>query len=498
MDEKMNGLPPVEDDAEAKVVTEEDVVTALTEAEQTVSAIVTDDASSLAVSEPLTEQADLEPEIADEVAARRSDHVQQFALHLDLDDDIPDAEGMQASEEEEAAAPPSEPTAAPVHIEEPEEEDEAEEPEETDGEEEAPSKLTGCLTRILFALIIFAVSCVLATVISVFLFDATGWTGSGDDVEIVIPDGANTVQVAEILEENELINEVWCFRIYSRIMGADGKWQAGAFTLQGDMGFAGMIEALQIAPPRETVTVLLREGLTVDEMAVILEDSGVCSKQSFLDAVMYGNYDYDFIKLIPTEEDDPAYAYRVYRLEGYLFPDTYEFYVGSKGETVVDKMLANFQSKLTTGLLEKIEAKGWTLDQAIIFASMVQGEGDTRENMDKVSRVLHNRLAPKSGFTKLELCCTRDYANEIVEIHGFNSDEIHLAYNTYKREGFPIGAIGNPGMDALLAAVNPSEDATIMKCYYFATDYKTGTTYFSKTLREHQAIIKKYGITDLG
>ena len=72
------------------------------------------------------------------------------------------------------------------------------------------------------------------------------------------------------------------------------------------------------------------------------------------------------------------------------------------------------------------------------------------------------------------------------------------SYNTYKREGFPIGAIGNPGLDALLAAVNPSEDETIKKCYYFATDYKTGITYFSKTYTEHQAVIQKYGITDIG
>ena len=86
----------------------------------------------------------------------------------------------------------------------------------------------------------------------------------------------------------------------------------------------------------------------------------------------------------------------------------------------------------------------------------------------------------------------------MLEIHDLSSDELHQVYNTYKREGFPIGPIGNPGMDALLAAVNPSEDEQIMKCYYFATDYKTGITYFSKTYREHQNIINKYGIEDLG
>ena len=430
-----------------------------------------------------------EHDITDTIAAKRSDQVRHFQLDLDLDD-IPDAEGMQVDD----APIADEPDAAPVRIEEDESESDYEEEERDD----SSRTLSGCLTKIIFALIIFAISCVLATGICIFVFGATGWTGSNEEKEVIIPEGANTKQIAEILKEQDLINDVWCFRIYSRISGSDGKWQVGAFTLQGDMGFSTIIETLQITPPRETVTVLLREGLTVDEMASILDQNGVCSKQAFLDAVMYGNYDYDFVHAIPTEDDNPELAYRVYRLEGYLFPDTYEFYVDSQGETVVDKMLQNFQSKLTPTLLEKIEAQGWTIDQAVIFASMVQGEGDTRENMDKVSRVLHNRLEPKSGFKYLELCSTRDYANDMVEYDHFSSDVLHQAYNTYKREGFPIGAIGNPGLDALLAAVNPSEDETIKKCYYFATDYKTMITYFSKTFKEHQAVIKKYGITDLG
>ena len=429
-----------------------------------------------------------ERDITDEIAAKRNDQVRHFQLDLDLDD-IPDAEGMQADE----IPPMDDEASSPVRIEE--EEDESEEEEKQDA---SSRTLSGCLTKIIFALIIFAVSCVLATGICIFVFGATGWTGSNEEKEVVIPEGANTKQIAEILKEQELINDVWCFRIFSRISGADGKWQVGAFTLQGDMGFSTIIETLQVAPPRETVTVMLREGLTIDEMASILDQNGVCSKQAFLDAVMYGDYDYDFIHAIPTEDENPEYAYRVYRLEGYLFPDTYEFYVDSQGETVVDKMLQNFQSKLTPALLQQIEDMGWTIDEAVIFASMVQGEGDTRENMDKVSRVLHNRLEPKSGFKFLELCSTRDYANDMVEYDHFNSDVLHKAYNTYKREGFPIGAIGNPGLDALQAAVNPSEDETIKKCYYVATDYKTMITYFSKTYKEHQAVIKKYGITDLG
>lgn len=244
-------------------------------------------------------------------------------------------------------------------------------------------------------------------------------------------------------------------------------------------------------PSADTVWVTLREGLTVPEMAQVLEQNKVCSAADFINAVQTVDYDYAFLKNLPDD------ANRIYRLEGYLFPDTYEFYIDSRASTVVNRLLANFQ-KRTQDLLPQIEAQGWTLDEAVIFASMIQGEADTKENMKKVSRVLHNRLAPNSGFTKLQLCSTRDYANFLLANGEYDADSLKQAYNTYYREGLPIGAINNPGLDALTAALTPSEDATIKQCYYFATDYKTGITYFSKTYKEHQAVIQKYGITDIG
>lgn len=487
----MNNLKetlPVEGEA-VDVVTESDVVAALTEAEQTLpEPVAVKDTSTCVVieeEEPNLSQQSFE----DTIAAKRDDHVRQFKLSFELDD-IPDAEGMGVSECEESSDDASVPILDQI-------EDSFGNGEDEDGAMPR-EKSSGCLLKLIFAMIILIVSCALAALISSILLEVTSATRPSTQAYVDIPEGANTETIAAILKEDGLIDYALYFRVYSRLIGADGKWQPGAFELSADMDYPTLIETLQTALPRETVTVMLREGLTIDEMAEILEQNGVCSMQEFLDAVQFGEYDYDFIRQIPTEEEDPEIAYRVYRLEGYLFPDTYEFYVGSEGETVVDKMLANFSSKLTDELLDKIEEQGWTLDEAITFASMVQGEGDTRENMDKVSRVLHNRLASGSGFKTLELCSTRDYANEMAENDHFTSDVLHQAYNTYKREGFPIGPIGNPGMDALLAALNPSNDKEIVKCYFFATDYKTMTTYFSKTFKEHQAIIKKYGIEDLG
>ena len=110
-----------------------------------------------------------------------------------------------------------------------------------------------------------------------------------------------------------------------------------------------------------------------------------------------------------------------------------------------------------------------------------------------VSRVLTNRMQPNSGYPKLECCSTRDYVNAIMPSLG-GVQVTTSAYNTYIREGLPVGAINNPGLLAIEAALNPSDDAEYENCYFFATDYDSGITYFSKTFSQHVAICRKYKI----
>ncbi len=484
--EEAIAVDPIE---EHEPVTEADVVAAFNEASKSLAAELAPAEEDVAEEEPAeTEQED---EI-DLLAVERNNYVMQFQMDFSIDD-IPDAEGMGRSEEEAVIEEAHEETPA-----EPTDVVEAAE-EETKEDRPAPPKSRGCLLRIVFALLIMLVSVALAAVVTTAVFDITGFNRNNESADVVIPKGADTEKVASILKKEGMINSELCFRLYCRFMNLDGKWQAGSFALQADMGFPTLINTMQALPPRKTVMVTFPEGLTVPEMATILEEKKVCSAESFINAVRYGDYDYDFVRDIPTEADAPEYANRAYRLEGYLFPDTYEFYVDSLGETVVDRMLQNFESKISKSMLAQIKNNGWTLDQAVIFASMIQGEGDTRENMDKVSRVLHNRLAPDSGFTKFQLCSTRDYANYLLEIdETYDAEALKMAYNTYFRDGFPVGAINNPGLDAFNAVLYPSVDEEAMKCYYFATDYKTGITYFSKTAKEHADIIKKYDIEDIG
>lgn len=423
-----------------------------------------------------------ESELTEEIASRRSEVVQNFQMNFSVDDipDVPSDRKPEADDTpktsiaEEAPAP-----VEPAHRQKP---------------PKAPrSKAEGCLLKIVYGLLVVGVSGLLAAVLLIFVLDSMAINRTEKVVDLEITAGATTSDIADMLVEKELIDNAFCFRIYSKISGADGKWQVGAFTVSPDMGYATLVETLQTMTPRETVTVTIPEGYTVEEIAKVLEENGVCDPDSFYNAVVYGEYDYDFVKAIPTAADGKEYAGRIYPLEGYLFPDTYNFYVGSSGETVVSRMLENFNKKLTPEIRQQIADRGWTIDQAIIVASLVEGEAASKEDMEKVSKVLQNRMDPDSGYPKLELCSTRDYVKAILpSVDGVAVTSI--AYNTYEREGLPVGAINNPGLQALTAALNPSMAKDMENCYFFATDYNTGITYFSKTFSEHERICRKYKI----
>lgn len=415
--------------------------------------------------------------LAADARKKREEQVKEFSLELNVDDLIADVpEGT-----DETPVNPEKPVVAKPPI------------EQKQPEEKKPRKKNKKFGRLMYILFIVLVSVLVACGGIVYFMDASGLGGSEVVVDVEIPGGAYTRQIAELLEEKGLINNAFLFRVYAKLTKADGLWQVGTFMLSSDMGYAGIVEELQTSTPRENVNVTIPEGYTVEEIAGLLRENGVCEEEDFYNAVVNGEFDYDFVKAIPTAADGEEYTGRIYRLEGYLFPDTYNFYVGSTGEMVVERMLSNFNNKLTPALRQQIADKGWTIDEAITFASIVQGEAGLPEDMVAVSRVLTNRLQPNSGYPKLECCSTRDYVNAILpSLSGLQVTT--SAYNTYIREGLPVGAINNPGLLAIQSALNPSSDPKYEKCYFFATDYTTGITYFSNTFSQHVAICRKYKI----
>ena len=373
---------------------------------------------------------------------------------------------------------------APVHIDEQEE------------YEEEERKRISCMGMIFYLVCVLAVSCVLAFIGVTGALDMLGLNKSEREVDVAIPRGANTKQVAEVLHDNGLVSHPLLFRLFSKFTHADGQYQSGVFTLASNEGYQGIISDLQSVGERETVDVTIPEGYNVLEIANLLEENEVCGSQEFLTELEEGDYsDYDFIAAIPDVGTGTDHPYRIYRLEGYLFPDTYTFYKACSPEAVLEKFFDNFETRVDTKLKTGIKAMGLTLDEAVTLASVVQMEADNTVDMAKIARVFHNRLGSPSEFPHLQSDVTTEYVEHFQPGAGKDNPSFQ-AYSTYICEGLPTGPISNPGLAALRAVAYPNDDADIINCFYFATDTSVDPTitYYSETFDEHMAICYKYDI----
>ncbi len=351
-------------------------------------------------------------------------------------------------------------------------------------------KGAGCAKGIILFVLLIALCGALAYLVIAAALDFSALNKSDIKVDVVIPQGSSTVQIADILAENDLIDQPLIFRAYSKLTRRDGRYQAGIYSLSANMGYQKLTDRIIAGNPRETATVTIPEGYTIDQIAKKLEENNVCTSADFYDALLHETYDFDFFDSIPQASDGGKYAGRIYRLEGYLFPDTYEFFTESSGKSVVKKFLSNFNSKITIEMKSAMQSQGLTLDDVVIMASIAQKEAANIAELSKVTRVLYNRL--DSDYTRLECDSTALYVKDLAP-NTADAEAIGTAYNTYLRAGLTAGAICNPGLDALQAAVFPSDDAYVSECYYFAND-TAGNTYYSKTFSQHVATCRKYKI----
>ena len=234
--------------------------------------------------------------------------------------------------------------------------------------------------------------------------------------------------------------------------------------------------------PVRTVSVTIPEGYTLVEICKILEKKGIQTFYHTFSAALNGDYpSYGFTDASKTT------PHRRYALEGYLFPDTYEFHVGEKPYNIFAKIL----SKTNAVLSNYQPYPGMTMDQVLTLASLIEEEAFTGETRGNVSSVLHNRL---SIGQRLELDKSIHYvewyikplvqSTSTAEINAYNS-----YYNTYKCPALPAGPITNPGRLAIEAAISPAQT----NYYYFVTD-AAGHYYYAKTWEEHLENLKKAGL----
>ncbi|MGN0173713.1 MAG: endolytic transglycosylase MltG [Acutalibacteraceae bacterium] len=324
-------------------------------------------------------------------------------------------------------------------------------------------------------LIILLISFGLAAVIIFSAIDVLGIVLGEDKVaEVDVKQGFSTEQIANELHENGVIKFPVLFRLYSKFKGADGNYQYGVYEIKDSQSYDSIINALK--QPGETgniVTVTIPEGYSVQKIGDLLEKKGVCTKSEFISAVKNAEYDYDFIKDIPTQS-----VY--YRLEGYLYPDTYQLFANTDGNSgeecakkAVNKMLSEMNNLITDDVKNTAKKRGYSVHEILTMASIVELEASGYpDEMAKVAQVFYNRLNWTDEPNMLGSTPTSDYVDS--------------RYDTNKYEGLPPGPLCSPSKEALNAALNPD---TSVKADYFVTD-KNMKFYYTNSLEEHNELIQ--------
>lgn len=318
--------------------------------------------------------------------------------------------------------------------------------------------------------------------------DVLALTGSDTKTSVTIPENASQMDILQILQDNGLINHPHFCNFFVNTIFAlrnrgtdhkveDIKYLNGIYQLNKKMGVEGMLNAIKDAPKTvETKKLTFPEGWTVDQIVERLEKYGICDRKAFYENMQTVNFnEYSFIKSLPEANQ------RFRKLEGYLYPDTYEFYVEENETHAIRRFLDNFQEKFVSKYEARAKELGMTVDEIVTIASVIQKEAANKEQMGLVSSVIHNRLKKSM---KLECDSTGAYVDRYIKPNV--SDGEYLAYRnryyTYLCSELPAGPICNPGADAIEAALYPKDTNYL----YFYHD-KNGKIYMAKTLEEHNA-----------
>ena len=315
------------------------------------------------------------------------------------------------------------------------------------------------------------------------------------EANITVTENTTIDDVTKDLKEQGVIKYPWLFKLYCEVYGdgTDVELIAGDYTIPDNLNFSNILYRLTtVRVERTAVWVTIPEGFTVDQIIDLLVSKGIGTRENYVEAINNYPYKHEFVQLL----DEMGYSEdRVYRLEGYLFPDTYEFYTDTAEYLVINRFLNNFNTRFWRFYDEEykadVEAMGMTFDDIITLASLVQMEARHIIDYEPISYVFHNRLNHSNTYPYLESDATIQYfldtRKEDLTVEDLNTDN---PYNSYLYPGLTPGAICCPGLDALEAAIYPARPVDAngkeINAYYFVSDV-TGKTYYAQTNAGHNA-----------
>ena len=339
-------------------------------------------------------------------------------------------------------------------------------------------------TLIYLACVVLA-SCLLAGVGWLLVNDVCSLNKDPVEVKLVIEEGDTLSDVANKLKDAGLINYKGIFKLTSGFFKYKSYVEPGSYDLNSDMDYRALIRNMHDweADSKEAqglVSVTIPEGYTVREIIDLLAQNGVSTAAELEDACANFEFaDYDFL--------DDSQLGSIDRMEGFLFPTTYEFDKNKSAVYAVDTMLTMFKSQISQQMLADIEASPYTLREIITMASLIEKEsiGDDTERKN-ISSVIHNRLenpSSEKGGRALQLCSSINYIMKHDGVKTFDT-KIDSPYNTYINPGLTPGPICNPGLSAIKAAIYPADTS-----YYFFALGTDGKSHFFTDYNEHLKFI---------
>jgi UPF0755 protein len=312
--------------------------------------------------------------------------------------------------------------------------------------------------------------------------------GIGQEIEIYFPENSSIDSIADELKMKGLIKYPILFKTISKITGEVNEYVSGKHIFNTSMEYEDIIKELKSRDSipikqREVTRITIPEGYELEQIAEYLEDKNLVDKNKFLNVLNTKEFDYEFLNY----EEIKNKKGRMYFLEGYLFPDTYEVYVDSSEEEIIKKMLDQFNYKFKPEYYERAKELGLTVDEIVTIASIIEKEAMLDEERPRVAAVFYNRLNSKN-YQRLESCATVQYIlEERVEVILNKHKEIDSPYNTYMYSGLPIGPIASFGEASLKAALYPLESCDDL----FFVVSESGEHIFSKTFEEHVNAINR-------
>lgn len=330
---------------------------------------------------------------------------------------------------------------------------------------------------------VIAIALIASIVVSTYALscinDLLGLMKNSTFKTVTLDSGETLESVARKLKEADLITQPQFFIQFAKIRKYEDSFLKGTFELNSKMGYEGILDELQKEKDdKKEVRLTFPEGITVSEIADKLADNEVCTREAFLAALKDFPLDTVSTREIKNTGD------RYYKLEGYLFPDTYGFYVGENPKSVIRKFVTAFNKRFNAQMRQKIAATNRSFDEIVIIASMVQAEAGNSNEMGTVASVFYNRLGKPNVYPRMQSDATMTYFNRAISPFAAPSDakKFQALFDTYNsRDGLPPSPICCPGIDALNAALEAPKTP-----YYFFVMDKAGGHYYGKTLKEHE------------